>query len=107
MGRNILFVLALCVPIPAGAQVQAVVVPSGSAVVIAPRGQAPPRASMAPPRPAQRRMAYTAPGGDTLAGPTAAIAAGLAGAAALAVILGGGTGGGSSGAAPGAPSRTR
>jgi len=92
---------------PAQAQTRSVVVPAEATVVIAPRGQAMPRASMAPPTLAQRRFVEAAPQQDTLNAPTAAAAIGLAGAAAVAVILGGGGGGGPAGAPSAAPSRTR
>ena len=93
---------------PAQAQTRSVVVPAESTVVIAPRGQAMPRASMAPPTLAQRRFVEAAPQQDTLNAPTAAAAIGLAGAAAaVAVILGGGGGGSPAGAPSAAPSRTR
>lgn len=103
-------ILALCAAWqPAQAQTRSVVVPAESAVVIAPRGQAAPRPSMAPPTLAQRRFVEAAPQQDTLNAPAAAAVIGLAGAAALAVILGGGGGSSSSpaGATAAAPSRTR
>jgi hypothetical protein len=98
---------------PALAQTQSLVVPPGSTVVIAPRGQPSARPTMAPPTRSQQRIVMVSPSGDTLTGPTAAAAIGLAGAAAIAVILGGGggggggSGGGGGAAAAGAPARTR
>lgn len=86
---------------------QTVVVPAGPGVVIAPRGQAMPRPSIAPASRAQRRLLLEAEPADTLTAPTAAAGLALAGAAALAVALGG-TGGGSSGtSATTATTRTR
>ena len=87
------------------AQTRSLVVPPGAAVVIAPRGQTAPRPTLAPPTAAQRRFVAKASTGETLSGPSVAVAAGLAAAAGLAVMLGGGGGGGS--AASAAPSRTR
>ncbi len=90
---------------PALAQTQSLVVPPGSTVVIAPRGQPSARPTMAPPTRSQQRIVMVSPSGDTLTGPTAA--------AAIAVILGGGggggggSGGGGGAAAAGAPARTR
>lgn len=92
----------------ARAQTQTVVVPGGSGVVIGPRSQAVPRSTLAPPaRPQQQRFVVATPQGDTLTGPSAAAAIGLAGAAALAVILGGGSGSGGGGSATAATTRTR
>jgi hypothetical protein len=102
--------LTVLLPAQALAQTQSVVVPGGSAVVIGPRSQATPRSTLAPPSRPQQRFVFTAPQtGETLTGPSAAAAIGLAGAAALAVILGGGSGGssGSGGSTTAAPSRTR
>ena len=109
MGRNTLaLALLACLAADAAmAQTRTLVVPAGSAVVIAPRGQAQPRASLAPPTRAQQRLNATAREPDTLTAPGAAAAAGLAGAAALAVILGGGGGSSGGGSASAAPSRTR
>jgi hypothetical protein len=113
MGRIVAFIfasLAVLAPAQALAQTQSVVVPGGSAVVIGPRSQAVPRSTLAPPSRPQQRFVVTAPQtGDTLTGPSAAAAIGLAGAAALAVILGGGSGGssGSGASTTAAPSRTR
>ena len=106
MGRILTILFCLLAPALALAQTQTVVVPSGSAVVIAPRGQAQPRPSMAPATRSQRRVVLASPSGDTLSGPTAAVAIGLAGAAALAVVFGGGSSG-SSGSAAAATTRTR
>ena len=104
----ILIACACACAAPALAQPQTVVVPAGSAVVIAPRGQAMPRPSMAPATRSQRRVVLASPSGDTLTGPSAAVAVGLAGAAAMAVIFGGGSsGGGSGGSSTAAPARTR
>jgi hypothetical protein len=101
--------LLLVAPLPARAQtpVQTVVVPAGGGVVIGPRSQAAPRSALAPPTRAQQRFVVATPTGDTLAGPSAAAAIGLAGAAALAVILGGTGSNGSGGASPTASVRTR
>jgi hypothetical protein len=102
--------LSMLLPGQAVAQSQTVVVPGGSAVVIGPRSQAAPRSTLAPPSRPQQRFVVTAPQTvDTLTGPSAAAAIGLAGAAAVAVILGGGSGGSSGGSASttAAPSRTR
>jgi hypothetical protein len=102
--------LSALLPAPGLAQTQSVVVPGGSAVVIGPRSQAAPRSTLAPAsRPQQRFVVSVPQTGDTLTGPSAAAAIGLAGAAALAVILGGGSGGSSGGSASttAAPSRTR
>ncbi|WP_137124045.1 hypothetical protein [Roseomonas sp. HF4] len=100
--------IALIVPGVALGQAATVVVPAGSAVVIGPRGQAQPRPSLAPATRTQRRAVMVSRStGETLAGPTAAAAVGLAGAAAIAVLLGAGGGGGSGGSAAAAPSRTR
>ncbi len=110
MGRIMVScILAVCAAWQtAQAQTRSVVVPAESAVVIAPRGQAAPRPSMAPPTLAQRRFVEAVPQQDTLNAPAAAAVIGLAGAAALAVILGGGGGSSSpAGATAAAPSRTR
>jgi|LNFM01.1.fsa_nt_gb hypothetical protein len=112
MGRTIGLIFALFAVLLTGetlAQTQPVVVPGGSTVVIGPRSQAMPRSTLAPPSRPQQRFVVTAPQtGDTLTGPSAAAAIGLAGAAALAVILGGGSGGSSGGGSTtAAPSRTR
>jgi hypothetical protein len=80
---------------PVLAQTRSLVVPPGSAVVIAPRGETAPRTHLAPPpRPQQQRMVMVAPSGETLSGPTAWAAAGMAAAAVAAMIIAGGTGGG-------------
>jgi hypothetical protein len=87
-------------PMPAMAQqTRSLVVPPGSAVVIAPRGDPTPRTHFAPPRRSQQqRVRMVAPSGETLSGPNAWAAAGMAAAAAAAVIFAGGAGGsGSSG----------
>lgn len=98
MSRILALVALLSATAPAVAQTRSVVVPPDSAVVIAPRGQAAPRPHLAPaPRAQQRRMVMVAPGGETLNGPTALAAAGMAAAALAAVIFAGGAGGGGSG----------
>lgn len=111
MGRNsrlILALIAAALPAPVLAQTQTVVVPGGAGVVIGPRSQAAPRSTLAPPARPQQRFVVATPQGDTLTGPTAAAAIGLAGAAALAVVLGGGSSGGAGGgSATAATSRTR
>ena len=95
---------------PAAAQTRSVVVPADNTVVIAPRGDAAPRPRLAPaPRPQQQRMVMVAPGGETLSGPTAWAAAGMAAAAVAAMLLAGGAGGGGSsggGSATGSASGT-
>ncbi|MBR0657784.1 hypothetical protein [Neoroseomonas oryzicola] len=108
MGRILLAMFALSIAVPAAAQMQTVVVPAGPGVVIAPRGQAAPRPSIAPATRAQRRI-VTAEPADTLSAPTAAVAVALVGAAALAVALGGtgGSSGSGGGSATGATTRTR
>lgn len=94
---------------PAMAQTRSLVVPPGSAVVIAPRGETAPRTHLAPPpRAQQQRMVMVSPQGDTLSGPTAWAAAGMAAAAVAAVLFAGGAGGGGSsgGSATGSASAT-
>jgi len=97
MGRLSAILAALLVATsPALAQTRSLVVPPDSAVVIAPRGAPPPRLHLAPaPRP-QQRMVMVAPTGETLAGPSAVAAAGLAAVAAAAALFAG-AGGSSSG----------
>ena len=97
--------LALLPVAPAFAQTRTLVVPAGEAVVIAPRSQAPPRASFAPPPRSATLRPRSEPVAETLAGPSPLAGLALAGAAALAAALGGG--GGGSGATGSAPSRTR
>ncbi|GGJ08133.1 hypothetical protein [Neoroseomonas lacus] len=96
-----IFALTALLPLlasPALAQTRSLVVPPGSAVVIAPRGEPAPRTHLAPPpRPQQQRMVMVAPSGETLSGPTAWAAAGMAAAAVAAVLFAGGAGGGGSG----------
>ncbi len=110
MSRFIALAALLLLAGPAGAQTRSVVVPPDSAVVIAPRGEAAPRPRLAPaPRPQQQRMVMTAPGGDTLTGPSALAATGMAAAALAAVLFAGGAGGGGGGgaaSATGSPSGT-
>ena len=103
-----LICLLLVPATPALAQIQTVVVPGGSAVVIGPRSQAVPRSTLAPPPRPQQRFVVATPAGDPLTGPSAVAAVGLAGAAAMAIIIGGGSGSGSGGGSTtGATSRTR
>lgn len=102
-----LSLLACLAAFPAAAQTRTVVVGAGDGVVIAPRGQAQPRPSMAPATRAQQRLTASPPARDDLTAPGATAAVGLAGAAALAVILGGGGGGGGAASATAAPVRTR
>ena len=109
MSRFVVTLLLVSAVIPsiAAAQTRTVTVPAGSAVVIAPRGQPAPRATLgAPTRGQARAIARTQPR-DDLTAPSAAAAVALAGAAGLAVALAGGGGGGGASAAPGATVRTR
>ena len=99
-GIRLALILVLLGASPASAQMRSVVVPGDSAVVIAPRGEAAPRVRLAPASRAPRqRVVAVSPTGETLAGPTALAAAGIAAAAAAAALFAGAGTGGSSGSA--------
>ncbi|MBP0464414.1 hypothetical protein J5Y09_10860 [Roseomonas sp. PWR1] len=98
-----LSVLGCLAASPVAAQTRTVVVPAGDAVVIAPRSQPPPRATLAPPPRTATPRPRSEPVAETLAGPSPLAGLALAGAAGLAAALGGGGGRGGGGA----PSRTR
>ncbi len=99
-GIRLAAVLLTVAASPASAQMRSLVVPGDSTVVIAPRGEPAPRVRLAPaPRAQQQRMVMVSPGGETLAGPTAFAAAGIAAAAAAAALFAGAGSGGSNGGA--------
>lgn len=108
MGRLFaaLLLVSAAMPSMAAAQTRTVTVPAGAAVVIAPRGQPAPRATLGAPTRRQARAIARSQPRDDLTAPSAAVGVALAGAAGLAVALAGGGGGGAS-AAPGATVRTR